>query len=152
MISDGKLSVEQLLEFMTEEAYDFFYVQVIKNNMTIKEYAKKLSEKATIAYQLYDGNIVGLVAGYTNNLSDNCSYITQVFVSSDLRGRGIATKLLNEYFEYCVSKNINSCWLTTKKNNIASIKTYQKSGFVIDTDYESDTLYKLVKNLNVRKY
>ena len=130
----------KMFDFM-EKTDGFFKNQLIKNQLSIEEYAKKLCEKATITYEEND-EVEGMVIGYTEDTPDNSSYITQVYVLPKYRKKGLGGRLLEEYIDYCEKKKLNSIWLTTDKTNNKAQKLYLSKGFLM-VNYNHDTLIKM---------
>ena len=134
MISDRNFSSYALSVFLKENDNAFtmpLSESLKKQGMTVDEYAEKLSNKATIAYEKEDsGVILGAVIGYTHDLpEDGSSYITQVVTDKKYRGRGIFKLLIKEYLDFCIQKNISYVWLTTGVNNTIAQKAYESVGF-----------------------
>jgi len=142
MIAHKNFEYQEMLDFMMKTG-DFFQKQVSINHLSIPQYAKKMCEKGTIAYEIRDNIVVGMVIGYTDNTINNLSYITQVFVLPEYRRSGIAGKLLDEYIAYCIEKHLDGIWLTTENYNDKAIKLYEGKGFK-KVFYEHEYLVKLL--------
>lgn len=141
MIAVRDFDVNKMYNFM-QKAGDFFLRQTSINHLSMMEYAKKMCQFGTISYE-EDKDVLGMVIGYTSNTVNNLSYITQVFVLPEMRGRGIAGRLLDQYIQYCKDIDLDGIWLTTEHDNDKAIKLYQSRGFKIE-EYNHDYLIKLV--------
>lgn len=147
MISDRNHPAESIAEFMAHND-DSFRVSLTESykahGVTLEQYAQKLSKLATIAYEKDEerGVIKGMVIGYTSNLpDDNGSFITQVATSKEYRRQGVCSRLLKEYTDICVKKNIDYIWLYTwKYDNDSTINVYRSAGFVIVGDADNDMI------------
>lgn len=101
----------------------------ISEKVNLHEYAKKLSEKATLCC-IDDGNeICSMVAGYTENTIGNIAYISLVATRPELQRRSYATKLLKEFMDICRIKGLNGIHLYTDIKNTGANKLYQKLGY-----------------------
>lgn len=101
----------------------------LSSKCSLEDYAIKLLEHGTICAEFHENKIIGLVAGYTNNLKDDLAYISIVCVDEQFKCRGIATKLINDFIKICNSKNIKRLHLYTDTSNVRAIKMYNKLGF-----------------------
>lgn len=124
--------------YSSTEIYDFLikiddsFPIPLSEKVNLKVYSIKLATQATILTKKIDENIVALVAGYTDNLTNNSAYVSVVGVLDKYRGKGLATELINGFICECKQKNISSVNLYTHKTNISAIKMYKKMGFFID--------------------
>ncbi len=101
----------------------------LSQKQDLKEYSKKLLEKATLCFVCEDGKILSLVAGYTENLSENMAFITLVATREEARGRGLAKELVQEFISLCREKNIKAVHLYAVPTNVSAVKMYHKVGF-----------------------
>lgn len=127
----GDLSFDEFYTFMITHK-DEFITPLEKQVVDLTVYINKLYAIGTIAYQRKTGKgkVVGVVIGYTDHTPDNTSYVTQVVVSPEDRGIGIAQQLLNEYEAVCKIKHLRQMWLTTEVNNQSAKRAYEKYGFI----------------------
>lgn len=58
--------------------------------------------------------------------------ITQVAVRSDMRGRGIACKLLQDFMQKGEERGIGAYTLEVRVSNKSAIRTYESCGFVTE--------------------
>lgn len=93
---------QQLLDFLEEVDMDF--PVHLSEKVILSNYANKLYTTATLCAEYYKERIVGLVAGYTENLPNEIAYIALVGVCRDVRHQGIAKRLLVEFTQICKKK------------------------------------------------
>ena len=138
MIADRCFDCPELYSFlikMDEEFSPSLSRQVARTGMTLKEYAKKLACKGTIAYERDGLDLVAVVIGYTHDTPNGETYITQVVVDPRYRGRGICRGLMREYLDYCRVIGLRYAWLTTGEGKRAARSSYERTGFqLIDSD------------------
>ncbi len=101
----------------------------LSQRVDIAEYSKKIFDKA-ITFEAWHGkDLIGLVAAYFNDASGSAGFITNVSITSDYMGKGIATDLMSSCLSYarqCGFKNIN---LEVLNTNLQAISLYKKFGF-----------------------
>ncbi len=56
-------------------------------------------------------------------------YVQDLYVSPDLRGAGLGSKLMKALFEYTRSWDVSYCKLTVHEGNEAAIAFYERLGF-----------------------
>lgn len=59
----------------------------------------------------------------------NEAEIIQIAVKKDCSRTGVATGLINEAFENCSKKSVNSVFLEVRVSNLAAVAFYEKNGF-----------------------
>lgn len=94
---------------------------------------------AVVAYD--DGMPVG--CGAIKEYQGDTAEIKRMFVSSNVRGKGIATKILVELEHWAKELNYAKCILETGVNQPEAIGLYYKNGYKIMANYGQ---YKNVKN------
>ncbi len=127
---DSKLDFDRFSSFLWKNEGEFVK-PLTKQVPDLDAYIEKLYRIGTIAYRQEAGKeIEGAVIGFTDNTPDNTSYITQVVVDKQCRGKGIVQALLSEYEEVCKKKGLSEIWLTTEQINKSAQCAYEKYGFV----------------------
>ena len=105
------------------------FIPSLDKTVDIQEYAKKIFESA-ITFEAWGKNkLIGLVASYFNDHKNHKGFITNVSVSRNYQGKGIAVKLMKMCKNYAVKHNFNEIRLEVNKNNVSVIKLYQRLGF-----------------------
>jgi len=105
------------------------FIPNLAETVNIRDYSKKVFENA-ITFEAWENNkLIGLVASYFNDNKNRKGFITNVSVSKNYQGKGIAAILLNMCKNYGAKYNFNSIKLEVNKNNILAIKLYKKLGF-----------------------
>ena len=122
------MTEERLIKEFLEKV-DFDFPIPLSKKVNLKEYANKLKEKATLFYEKKEDKIVGMVAGYTQNLTQNLAYIALVATLKEYRGQGFAQKAVSNFLNYCRENNIAGVHLYTAPSNVHAIKLYKSLGF-----------------------
>jgi len=122
------VSADSLKDFLYK--VDKAFPEPLSQSVKLDEYAKKLFEKSTLCVQTENNKIVSLVAGYTKNLTDNMAFVSLIATYDEAKGKGYATKLLNEFIDICREKKISAVHLYVYTGNTPAEKMYQKVGFV----------------------
>lgn len=89
---------------------------------------KRLIKNGVCIVAELDKEIAGFLLA---NLSERvkCSYLVYCIVKPEYRGKGIGSKLMNEYFKICRKNKINYLDTYAPSFNERTIKFYQKLGF-----------------------
>lgn len=58
--------------------------------------------------------------------------VTNVATHPDMRGRGVARKVLSTLFEEALSQGITSLTLEVRQHNVSAIKLYESLGFICE--------------------
>ena len=86
---------------------------------------------AVVAFK--DNEVVA--CGAFKNFSDSTVEIKRMYVVENLRGQGIAQKVLAELEKWAGELNFSSCILETGKKQAEAIRLYQKAGYTIIKNY-----------------
>lgn len=122
-----KPCIERLEEFLNR--VDNMFPIPISKKQDLHLFAIKLCEKATLCIEVENEKIISMVAGYTENVLDNRAYISIVATVPDAQGRGLASKLVQDFIQICSDKNIDAVHLYAVQSNIAAVRMYKKIGF-----------------------
>lgn len=101
----------------------------LSQKQDIEDIARKFCEKGTLCLAWENNEICSMVAGYTDNILNNKAYISVVATLDGARGRGYASRLIEEFIAKAEEKHIEAVHLYTDRKNIPAIRMYQKLGF-----------------------
>ena len=135
------------------------FVPSLDTYLNLEEYTQKIHSKALLFERFDDGELVGLIAAYTND--GKLGYITNVSITPEYQGCGLSSSLLKECINYFTREGYNSINLEVfienkrainfyKKNKFKIIKRSQKTiimGIELERDYNSE-----LKDTNDHKY
>jgi ribosomal-protein-alanine N-acetyltransferase len=122
------VSHNDLLKFYLDN--DNSFSPSLSEQVNIADYVKKIKDNAT-TFEVWDNNIVGLIAGYFNDTEGKKAYITSVIISPNYQGRGIASRLLREVIDYACKNNFVSIGLEVQQSNEKALSIYKKFNFKI---------------------
>ena len=98
-----------------------------------ENYFKSLFEDGTIWVALDDNKVIGYLAG---NIKGKPSYATKTiaeldnfYIEEEYRRQGIGKRLVEEFRNYCISKEIEEIKVTASAKNKNAREFYQKNGF-----------------------
>lgn len=99
-----------------------------------KAIEKISTDKKSIFFVAEVGSeIVGFIAALGNNLKRNQhSAFLVLGTLKEYQGRGIATKLFNQIFEWAKEVEVSRLELTVIKDNIKAFNLYKKMGFILE--------------------
>lgn len=124
---------------------DADFVPPLSPRVEIKDYSKKIVNKATRFEAWSCGKLVGLVAAFCNDQEKHNAYITNVSLLRNWTGEGIAYRLMGQCIEYAKALGMQQIRLEVATGNTAAIKLYEKSGFVA----VGENLPFIIMNLNL---
>ncbi len=119
------LTINQIEIFLNAIDRDFPVALSQKQNLA--DLARKFYEKATICAKIQDGKILSAIIGYTDNLTDNLSYISVGGTLATEREKGYASSLLEEFICICRNKGIDAIHLYTNEH---AQEWYRRQGFI----------------------
>ncbi len=120
-------TVDELVAHL-EECDDAF-VPPLSERVAIPDYAIKLAERATRFEAWSDGRLVGLVATYWPQSPEGPAFITNVSLSADSRGHGLATTLLERCAAAAQERAISHVRLEVERDNARAIRLYTAMRF-----------------------
>ena len=85
---------------------------------------------AIILTAIADGTIVGFIAGRRPLIRDADAEINNIGVLRDFRGKGIGSRLIQEFKKICIARKASMIWLEVRPSNHAAIALYRSHGFV----------------------
>lgn len=119
------------------------FIPRLERKVNIKEYSKKIIEKA-VTFETYSGDtMVGLVAAYFNDPDGKTGYITDVSTVREYMGKGIASILINLSIDYAKKHGFRTIILEVTKANDHAVNLYKKLGFQEFEDKHKSMLMKL---------
>jgi ribosomal protein S18 acetylase RimI-like enzyme len=124
----NKASEAEIAEHLSHCDADF--VPPLSGRVEIKDYAKKIINKATRFEAWSDGTLLGLLAAYCNDQEKRIAYISSVSVQKEWMGKGIAARLMSRCVEHAKASGMWQISLEVAGGNAPAIRLYEKSGFV----------------------
>lgn len=121
------LNKDNLKNFLI--AVDKSFPTPLSEKQDLDMLAEKFIQKATLCYAEDQNAITALVAGYTENVTDNMAYISVVATLEASRGKGLASGLICEFVAIARDKGLDGVHLYAVRSNIAAVKMYHKLGF-----------------------
>jgi ribosomal protein S18 acetylase RimI-like enzyme len=94
------------------------------------QYSKKLTDNAVTFEAWNDDTLVGLVAAYFNDPTNQRGFITSVSTVEAHQGRGVAKALMQRCLIYGRSRGFREVYLEVHRENTAAICLYRSCGFV----------------------
>jgi ribosomal protein S18 acetylase RimI-like enzyme len=130
----------QILAHLMECDSDFS--PMLSSRVDLVEYSTKLYKFAENFEAWAQGNLVGMVAAYSNDVNKTRAYISNVSVISDFTGVGIANKLMLKCIQYISDLKFRFIELETSSMNERALNLYRKLGFEqLECSTETTKLY-----------
>lgn len=138
-----KASQNDILNHLRE--CDKEFVPPLHQKVNIAEYVNKIFNNATTFEAWVNNKLTGLVAAYFNNREKKTAFITNVSVTPDNYGSGIAKELLNKCVTYGIDNKITNLKLEVYELNTRAMNLYKQMGFEIVS--QKDCLAQMEKHL-----
>ncbi len=91
---------------------------------------------------VYEGKkAVGFISGFIQPSAQDTLFVWQVAVSSDFRGRGLATQLITKLLNQLANKNIRYLEATVTKSNVASQSLFKRIAKKLHTKCDIDKCF-----------
>ena len=115
----------------------FLHLEDCDNNFTpplsertdLASYAKKLFERSVTFEAWRDDRLIGLIAAYLSSGDIRSAFITNISVTKEFTGRGIASRLLRNCIAHCTKNSYFVINLEVNRNNSRAISFYEKHQF-----------------------
>ena len=140
------MNKERLYSFL--KAVDKSFPVPLSEKQDLSVLVAKFIEKATLCHVLNEGRMIALVAGYTENVTENMGYISVVATIPEARGKGYAKALVGEFIDIARSKGLSAVHLYTVRTNTSAVKMYEKLGFaewVCENEPRPDDLHLIYR-------
>ncbi len=118
----------------------------LSSKVDLAEYSKKLADCATRFEAWSDGELVGLVSAYCDNVESGSAYVTNVSVLPAFTGRGIARRLLSSCRDHASGKGFVSLSLEVDPKAQSALYLYHGLGFQFE-DLDSTKVGRMALKL-----
>lgn len=118
---------EQLFKHLNECKNNF--IPALQETVDISNYSKKIREHAITFEAWKDNKFKGCLAAYFNDKRSKRAYITNVSISEDCYGYGVASELVKMCIKYAKQKNFSEVRLHVNMRNNSALRLYKKFNF-----------------------
>lgn len=101
----------------------------LEDYVDLDVYVDKIIKNAERFEIWEEGQLVGFLACYANNVATKESFITMVSVLPEARGRGLALNLIIQAIEHCKKAGYKRMLLDVRTENKRALSVYEKQGF-----------------------
>ena len=108
---------------------DESFVSPLSQKVKLPAYAEKIESNAVTFEAWQDSTLAGLIAAYFNDSGSGIGFITNVSVSPDQTGKGIASSLMKRCTTYARDHGFNKIQLEVAAGNTAAVELYKKFNF-----------------------
>ena len=105
------------------------FIPPLTSRVDIDEYSAKLSEKAVTFGAFYGEDLVGLVAAYFSTTHEEEAFISNVSVTGEYAGTGLAHELLDLCIDYAREHHFSGIVLEVAEINKRAVRFYENHGF-----------------------
>jgi GNAT superfamily N-acetyltransferase len=106
------------------------FIPPLYTYISIKEYGKKLFEKAITFEAWHENNLVGLAAAYFNDDKNKFGFWTNLSLLNGYQNQGIASVLTYKIIGYGIDNGFDRINLEVKAINEKVRKFHEKHGFI----------------------
>lgn len=140
---DGDADIKKV-EQLADEIWTEHYTPIIGTDQvrymlekfqSYKAISQQISEGMTYFLMYFDEEAVGYMASRPDNED---LFLSKIYVVSRMRGKGIGGHAMNFLSTLARERHYSHLSLTVNKNNISSIRAYEKLGFVNLGPVETD--------------
>lgn len=121
------IKIDELEMFL--HSVDYTFPIPLSKKQDLRLFAKKLVDKATLCAETENGEILSLVAGYTDHVINDIAYISVVATLPNARGKGYAQTLVKKFISIAKDKDLSAVHLYTVETNTAAVTMYRNLGF-----------------------
>ncbi|MHB9014128.1 MAG: GNAT family N-acetyltransferase [Ignavibacteriaceae bacterium] len=125
----------EIVETLAKEIWTEHYTPIIGKNQ-VEYMLEKFQSRQAITDQITSGYQYFIIKkedksiGYLSIISRvNDLFLSKIYIKSHERGKGFARKAIQFIEDLASGKGLKKITLTVNKNNINSIKAYEKIGF-----------------------
>ena len=144
-IEYGRIDDCELLESFLR-CMDNEFPLPLSSKCDLGEYSRKLVDEGCVEGAWAAGELVGVLAGYMNNLQTREAYISVLVVSKAFRGRRISSSLLERFVHDAREEGMQTIRVFTFHTNDAAHGLYVSHGFE-EVAFEPHGDYELVKQI-----
>ena len=131
---------QQLESFLSE--IDNLYTPRLTYKTDLAVFAEKILSNGHVICACSNGQILGAVTFYSNDLAGRTAYISLVGVKENYTNMHIASKLVHQALAYIRTTSMIKCGIHT--NNVIAKHIYEKIGFnIISVDKSNPPRYYL---------
>lgn len=125
----SSLTKDSLVFFLDKISEE--YTPPLRTVVCLSDYAEKILQNGVI-FEAWEGNnLIGIVAGYFNDIQNSFAFITLVYVIPERRKNNIGVHLMNNAISFAKERHLNNMHLSVKVDNSRAQTFYKKLGFYI---------------------
>lgn len=108
---------------------DHQFFPPLSSRVNLEVYARKLASFAD-NYEAWDNEeLIGIISAYMNNQQEGVAFISNVSVLAPYTGKGLASRLLDDFLVDAKAKKFNKIMLEAHEENRPACLFYLKKGF-----------------------
>lgn len=126
---------DSLVRFLHEVDADFPIP--LSQKVDLNAWAARVLKSGFAFAAVQEGHIVGVAAGYANDVAWRKGFLSVLAVASDARGRGIGETLVAKFEREAALRGMERISLTTHLSNIAARRLYSRMNYTTDNKLDS---------------
>ncbi len=141
LFRESEADAEELERYLRE--YDEEFIPVLASRVQISEYAKKISQNASVCWIEWENRKIGMCAIYMNHGSR--AFITSINVAKEFCGQGLGSALIGRIIEEAKDRGMTEIVLSVNRANKSAVSFYEKNTFSVCA--ESEEWYQMMRKL-----
>lgn len=126
--------VSRLASFL--HSIDKIFPIHLSEKTEIDNYTFKILTNGIVVYAEFEGEIIGAILGYSNDMISKAAYVSTFGILKSYRNLGIGEQLLSEMKKKFRNKGMKKVSLYTHESNKSGIRFYKRHGFMERPDPE----------------
>lgn len=132
-----------------DDTYKWFFSGKKYSVDEVRQWIEKSADSGELNFFGVDGDeMVGAVSLYGLSITMPNAEVGRVMVAESKRGKGYGKKLLDGILRVAFVQGLDSVWAYIKKDNVASMKTFESAGYKLDI--ENGDRLKYIRPVEVR--
>jgi ribosomal protein S18 acetylase RimI-like enzyme len=151
VVYDGNYKPKKPFDKLVNIVYENFihlkkYPELNHNIKTIRETVANKDKIIILCFDNHYKRILGYLIGYNIVLNDGrfVTFISYIYVSTQLRSKGIGSKILNICFKESEMRGCEGIMLTCNTQDKHIMKFYEEKGFMLDFNLRRYTKYDIL--------
>lgn len=125
----------EFVEFLREVDSDFPIP--LSSKVDLKAWSIKVLSGGLVLAAWQSGRIIGVAAGYANDMNSRRGHLSVLAVKRDARGRGIGRQLVAEFERESIRRGMTCVSIATHSSNTPARKLYSGLHYVTDGELDS---------------
>jgi len=111
---------------------------MVKRFQSYDAMKRQLADEGYRYYYISDDNGIAGYTGFVLHPEEDYMFLSKLYLRADRRGRGLASKTIDQLRDICRENALHRIRLTVNINNRQAINVYKHKGFIVAYDQKAD--------------